>query len=68
MQQKITTIQQAAEVAMNQAIIAVDQGSFSVGGLLIDLAGNILKTNHNDVVHNHLVYDPTNHGERIMID
>ncbi|WP_430535376.1 nucleoside deaminase [Listeria rocourtiae] len=61
-------VQEAVHEAAHQVLHASDQGTFSVGGVLMDTNGNVLYTEHNNVVKNNLVFDPTAHGERQMID
>jgi len=55
-------------IAANEAIAAKTQGSFGVGGLLLDQHGNVLKSLPNNVVRDGLIFDPTAHGERQLID
>ena len=55
-------------IAASQAIAAKAQGTFGVGGLLLDDAGNVLKALQNNVVRDGLIFDPTAHGERQLID
>lgn len=64
----VNSVEEAVKLAVNQAILADMQGTFSVGGLLIDIAGNVIKEMHNNVVKDGLVYDPTAHGERQLVD
>lgn len=61
-------IQTAAAMAASQAIAAKTQGTFGVGGVLLDQQGNVLKALQNNVICNGLVFDPTAHGERQLID
>ena len=65
---KIIDVQAAVAVAAGEAIAARSQGSFGVGGVLLDQHGNVLKSLQNNVVQNGLVFDPTAHGERQLID
>ncbi len=55
-------------IAANQAIAAKAQGTFGVGGLLLDQFGNVLKSLQNNVVRDGLIFDPTAHGERQLVD
>jgi cytosine deaminase len=64
----VTDVEKAASLAAEQAIMAFDQGTFSVGGLLLDSQGNLIHALHNNVVMRNLTFDPTAHGERQMID
>lgn len=64
----VKSVQEAVKAAVEQAILADKQGTFGVGGILIDVAGNIIHEMHNNVVMDGLVKDPTAHGERQLID
>ena len=55
-------------MAAAQAIAAKTQGTYGVGGVLLDQQGNVLKALQNNVVRDGLVFDPTAHGERQLID
>lgn len=55
-------------MAASQAIAAKTQGTFGVGGVLLDHQGNVLKALQNNVMCDGLVFDPTAHGERQLID
>ncbi len=55
-------------MAASQAIAAKTQGTFGVGGVLLDDRGNVLKAVQNNVVRDGLIFDPTAHGERQLID
>lgn len=61
-------IQAAVAIAAAQALAARTQGTFGVGGVLLDGAGNVLQAMHNNVVTCGLVADPTAHGERQLVD
>lgn len=61
-------IQSAVALAASQAIAAKTQGTFGVGGVLLDQQGNVLKALQNNVVCDGLIFDPTAHGERQLID
>lgn len=65
---KTIDVQAAVAIAANEAIAARTQGTFGVGGLLLDQFGNVLKALQNNVVRDGLVFDPTAHGERQLID
>ncbi len=54
--------------AMIQAQEASGSGTFGVGGLLMDMEGNILCEMHNQVIKGTRVNDPTAHGERQIVD
>lgn len=68
MLKKAIDVQAAVALAANQAIAAKTQGTFGVGGVLLDARGNLLKALQNNVVRDGLVFDPTAHGERQLID
>lgn len=55
-------------MAAAQAIAAKTQGTYGVGGVLLDQQGNVLKALQNNVVCEGLIFDPTAHGERQLID
>ncbi len=61
-------IQTAVAMAAAQAIAARTQGTYGVGGVLLDQQGNVLKALQNNVVCDGLIFDPTAHGERQLID
>jgi cytosine deaminase len=65
---KAIDVQTAVAMAASQAIAAKSQGTFGVGGLLLDQHGNVLKSLQNNVVCEGLIFDPTAHGERQLID
>jgi tRNA(Arg) A34 adenosine deaminase TadA len=65
---KTIDVQAAVAIAANEAIAAKEQGTFGVGGLLLDQHGNVLKSVQNNVVRDGLIFDPTAHGERQLID
>ena len=48
--------------------MAKTQGTFGVGGAMLDQFGTVLKSLHNNVIRQGLVFDPTAHGERQLID
>jgi tRNA(Arg) A34 adenosine deaminase TadA len=65
---KTIDIQAAVAIAAAQALAAKTQGTFGVGGVLLDGFGNVLQSMHNNVVQEGLVLDPTAHGERQLVD
>jgi cytosine deaminase len=65
---KTIDIQAAVAIAASEAVAAKTQGTFGVGGLLLDHFGNVLKSLQNNVVRDGLIFDPTAHGERQLID
>ncbi|WP_062083507.1 nucleoside deaminase [Caballeronia udeis] len=65
---KVTTVEQAMEIAANQTLIASCANTFSVGGLLVDDAGNVLHAMPNQVIKDGYTSDPTAHGERQLTD
>ena len=65
---KTIDVQAAVAIAANEAIAAKTQGTFGVGGVLLDQFGNVLKSLQNNVVRDGLIFDPTAHGERQLID
>jgi len=65
---KTIDVQAAVAIAAAEAIAAKTQGTFGVGGLMLDQHGNVLKSLHNNVVLHGLVFDPTAHGERQLSD
>lgn len=65
---KTIDVQAAVAIAATEAIAAKTQGTFGVGGLMLDQHGNVLQSLHNNVVKQGLIFDPTAHGERQLID
>lgn len=65
---KTIDVQAAVAIAAAEAIAAKTQGTFGVGGLMLDQHGNVLQSLHNNVIKQGLVFDPTAHGERQLID
>lgn len=65
---KIIDVQAAVSLAASEAVAAKTAGTFGVGGVLLDQQGRVLKSLHNNVVKGGLVFDPTAHGERQLID
>lgn len=66
--QIVTDVEVATALAAEQVIQAFDQGTFSVGGVLLDNIGKLTHALHNNVVKKGTTFDPTAHGERQMID
>lgn len=62
------TLEEYAVRAMKQAQEASDSGTFGVGGILMDLDGNVICEKHNQVIKGTRVNDPTAHGERQIVD
>jgi tRNA(Arg) A34 adenosine deaminase TadA len=65
---KIVDVQAAVVLAAYEAIAAKTQGTFGVGGVMLDAQGEVLKSLQNNVVRDGLIFDPTAHGERQLID
>jgi cytosine deaminase len=65
---KTIDIQAAVAIAAAEALAAKSQGTFGVGGVLLDQFGNVLRSLHNNVVCDGLIVDPTAHGERQLVD
>jgi cytosine deaminase len=65
---KTIDVQAAVAIAAAEAIAAKTQGTFGVGGLMLDQHGNVLQSLHNNVIKQGLIFDPTAHGERQLID
>lgn len=65
---KTIDVQAAVAIAASEAIAARTQGTFGVGGLMLDQYGNVLQSLHNNVIKDGLIFDPTAHGERQLID
>ena len=65
---KTIDVQAAVTIAAFEALAAKSQGTFGVGGLLLDQSGNILVSLHNNVIQHGLTFDPTAHGERQLVD
>jgi cytosine deaminase len=62
------TVQEAVALAAERALAARAQGTFGVGAVLLDDQGQVLASVQNDVVRDGVVYDPTAHGERQLVD
>ena len=65
---KTIDVQAAVAIAAAEAIAAKTQGTFGVGGVMLDGFGNVLRAVHNNVIRDGLVWDPTAHGERQLVD
>jgi len=65
---KTIDVQAAVAIAASEAIAAKTQGTFGVGGLMLDQHGNVLQSLHSNVIKQGLVFDPTAHAERQLID
>jgi cytosine deaminase len=65
---KTIDVQAAVAMASLEAIAAKTQGTFGVGGVLLDGFGNVLQAVHNQVIRDGLIWDPTAHGERQLVD
>jgi tRNA(Arg) A34 adenosine deaminase TadA len=65
---KTIDVQAAVAIAAAEAIAAKTQGTFGVGGVMLDQHGAVLMSVHNNVIRAGLIYDPTAHGERQLID
>jgi tRNA(Arg) A34 adenosine deaminase TadA len=65
---KTIDVQAAVAIAAAEALAAKTQGTFGVGGLMLDQHGNVLQSLHNNVIKQGLIFDPTAHGERQLID
>ncbi|WP_426321597.1 nucleoside deaminase [Pseudoduganella sp. R-43] len=65
---KAIDVQTAVAIAASEAIAAKTQGTFGVGGVMLDASGTVLKALHNNVIKHGLIYDPTAHSERQLID
>jgi cytosine deaminase len=75
----LTTAESAGVVVLAQARQALAEGSFGVGGVIIDNAsGRIIHEGHNTVIQplpngqsglsgTSFLFDPTNHGERQLV-
>ena len=65
---KVIDVQAAVAIAAAEAIAAKTQGTFGVGGVMLDQFGTVLHALHNNVIAQGLIFDPTAHGERQLID
>ncbi|MFQ6181793.1 nucleoside deaminase [Sinorhizobium meliloti] len=65
----VATLDEAALLASDQTMLAYCQGTFSVGGVLIQCStGEVIHALHNNVVVDGVTQDPTAHGERQLVD
>ena len=64
----VHSAEEAAGRAVELAKEAAKQGTFGVGGLLVDKFGNVMAEATNAVVRNGETCDPTAHVERQLID
>lgn len=64
----VTTMEGAAQLAALQAMAGYCSKTFSVGGLLIGNDGTVIQQNHNRVIVDGALQDPTAHGERQLVD
>ncbi|WP_338770971.1 nucleoside deaminase [Massilia sp. METH4] len=65
---KTIDVQAAVTIASLEAIAAKAQGTFGVGGVMLDAFGNVLQAVHNQVIRDGVIWDPTAHGERQLVD
>lgn len=65
---KTIDVQAAVTIASLEAIAAKTQGTFGVGGVMLDSFGTVLQAVHNQVIRDGLIWDPTAHGERQLVD
>jgi hypothetical protein len=64
----IRTAEDAAARAVELAVEAGKQGTFAVGGLLVDESGHVIAEATNAVIRNGKLSDPTAHVERQLVD
>ncbi|MEG4167518.1 MULTISPECIES: nucleoside deaminase [unclassified Microcoleus] len=70
---EVKNADEAASIVLEQAMLAADQGTFSVGGAIIcNATGKVIKVMHNNVLKplkngKTFTYDPTAHGERQLV-
>jgi tRNA(Arg) A34 adenosine deaminase TadA len=80
---KVTTADEAASIVLSQAMQASSQGTFAVGGAIIENStGRVIQVMHNNVIKpltssvmnpetnlpiTNFTYDPTAHGERQLV-
>jgi tRNA(Arg) A34 adenosine deaminase TadA len=64
----IRTAEDAAARAVELAVKAGKQGTFAVGGLLVDETGHIIAEATNAVIRSGKLSDPTAHVERQLVD
>ncbi|ABG59508.1 nucleoside deaminase [Cytophaga hutchinsonii] len=72
--QTIFNANEAASAVLNQALEAAAQGTFAVGGMIVDnQTGNVICAMHNNVLKplfgssQNFTFDPTAHGERQLV-
>ncbi|CAB5495678.1 nucleoside deaminase [Bathymodiolus thermophilus thioautotrophic gill symbiont] len=70
----INNADEAASTVLSQAMIAADQGTFAVGGCIVEnSSGRIIKAMHNNALKSLsttgkvFTFDPTAHGERQLV-
>lgn len=68
MKHRIKNPDESILMTASMAIGAYCQGTFRVGGILLDKAGNLIHKMHNNVINNNILSDATAHGERQLID
>ena len=54
---KTIDVQAAVAIAASEAIAAKTQGTFAVGGLMLDQHGNVLQSLHSNVIKHGLIRD-----------
>ncbi|MBD8546794.1 nucleoside deaminase [Sphingomonas sp. CFBP 8760] len=65
---KISSVEQASQLAATQAMLAYGDHTFCVGGLLVASDGTVIHQMHNRVMVDRTLMDPTAHGERQLVD
>lgn len=65
---KAIDVQAAVVIAAGQAVAAKCDGTFAVGGVMLDAQGGVLQTMRNRVVVDGRQHDPTAHSERQLVD
>jgi tRNA(Arg) A34 adenosine deaminase TadA len=65
---KAIDVQAAVVIAAGQAVAAQCDGTFGVGGVMLDAQGNVLQVMRNRVVTGGRPHDPTAHSERQLVD
>jgi tRNA(Arg) A34 adenosine deaminase TadA len=70
----ISNANEAASAVLSQAMVAADQGTFAVGGCIVEnSSGRIIQAMHNNVLkplsttNKVFTFDPTAHGERQLV-
>ncbi|MDQ1685567.1 MAG: hypothetical protein QOC82_2304 [Frankiaceae bacterium] len=71
----VSDAQEAVELVTAEAVLAAIQGTFAVGGAIIDRNGYVVQAMHNNVLEPYPgstagfnLHDPTAHGERQLVD